>query len=135
MEVLGVDAVRELVVPRVVACTLMTGILDVLGLIMGILGGLTAAVLYGADTAAFVSNLYANATTIDLAGGLIKTFCFGLMISLVCCFKGLSAEGGPIGVGRAVNQAVVIAFVGIFAFDYLFTTTMLGLFPDIQVYR
>jgi phospholipid/cholesterol/gamma-HCH transport system permease protein len=135
MEVLGVDAKRELVLPRVLACTLMTGMLGVLALTVGIAGGLFASTLYGANPAAFLASLFANSTTIDLAGSLIKTFCFGFMISVVCCYKGLTASGGPIGVGRAVNQAVVIAFVGIFAFNYTFTTTMLGLFPDIQVYR
>lgn len=135
MSVLGIDPMRELIIPRVVAVTLMTGILNVLALSTGILGGLVAAVMYGASPAAFVSNLFANSTTIDLAGGLIKTFAFGLIIGVVCCYKGLSARGGPIGVGRAVNQAVVIAFVAIFGFNYAFTTTMLGLFPDVQVYR
>jgi phospholipid/cholesterol/gamma-HCH transport system permease protein len=135
MEVLGVDATRELVLPRIIACTLMTGLLDVLALTVGIVGGLAAATLYGANYAAFLSNLFANSTTIDLAGGFIKTLLFGLIIAVVCCYKGLSAQGGPIGVGRAVNQAVVIAFVAIFVVDYAFTATMLGLFPEIQVYR
>lgn len=135
MEVLGVDATRELVLPRIIACTLMTGLLDVLALTVGIAGGLAAATLYGANYAAFLSNLFANSTTIDLAGGFVKTLLFGLIISVVCCYKGLNARGGPIGVGRAVNQAVVIAFVAIFVVDYGYTATMLGLFPEIQVYR
>ncbi len=135
MEVLGVDPLRELIIPRVVAMTLMTGILDVLALTSGIVGGLAAAVLYGASGPAFMANLFANATTIDVVGGLLKTFGFGLIIGVVSCFKGLHASGGPIGVGRAVNQAVVVAFVAIFAFNYIFTTTMLGLFPEVQVYR
>lgn len=135
MEVLGIDAVRELVLPRVVACTIMTGFLDILGLTLGILGGLVAALMYGADGAAFISNLFANSTTIDLVGSLIKTLCFGAIIAIVCCYKGLNAKGGPIGVGRAVNQAVVISFLTIFAFNDVFSTALLGLFPQIQVYR
>jgi phospholipid/cholesterol/gamma-HCH transport system permease protein len=135
MEVLGVDATRELVLPRIIACTLMTGLLDVLALTVGIAGGLAASTLYGANYAAFLSNLFASSTTIDLAGGFVKTLLFGLIIAVVCCYKGLNARGGPIGVGRAVNQAVVIAFVAIFVVDYVYTATMLGLFPEIQVYR
>jgi phospholipid/cholesterol/gamma-HCH transport system permease protein len=54
---------------------------------------------------------------------------------LVSCYKGYRAKGGPIGVGRAVNQAVVVAFVAIYVFNTMFTQLMLGLNPDMQVFR
>ncbi|MHA6793044.1 MlaE family ABC transporter permease [Pseudonocardia bannensis] len=136
MEVLGVDPVRTLVLPRVIALFIMTGLLDLVALMFGILGGYIAAVpILGANPAAFVDSLFNNLTTTDVWGSVIKTALFGLIIGVVCCYKGLHASGGPIGVGRAVNQAVVIAFAAIWIFNMVFTTILLGLNPDIQVYR
>ncbi|WP_214366571.1 MlaE family ABC transporter permease [Pseudonocardia sp. H11422] len=136
MEVLGVDPVRTLVLPRVIALFIMTGLLDLVALMFGILGGYIAAVpILGANPAAFVDSLFNNLTTTDVWGSVLKTALFGLIIGVVCCYKGLHASGGPIGVGRAVNQAVVIAFAAIWIFNMVFTTILLGLNPDIQVYR
>ena len=56
---------------------------------------------------------------------------FGAIIAIVCCYKGMTASGGAEGVGRAVNQAVVIAFLGVFAFNYVFTQTLLATHPEI----
>lgn len=135
MEVLGIDSVRELVLPRVLACIVMTALLDILGLTLGIFGGLVASVMYGADSAAYLGQLFANATTYDVGGSFLKTMIFGLIIAVVCCYKGLKATGGPIGVGRAVNQAVVISFLLIFIVNDIFDYILLGLFPQILVYR
>lgn len=135
MEVLGVDPVRELVLPRVFAITIMTGLLDLIALIFGVLGGFVAALFFGANSGAFFESFFANATTPDIAGSVIKTTIFGLIIGVVCSYKGLHAKGGPIGVGRAVNQAVVIAFAVIWVVNYLFTTLLLGFFPDMQVWK
>ncbi|GAA5155620.1 ABC transporter permease [Pseudonocardia eucalypti] len=135
MEVLGVDPIRSVIVPRVVAVTLMTGLMDIVALVFGVLGGWLAAIWMGASSAAFYANFWANSTPTDLWGGVVKTFLFGLIIAVVCCYKGYRAVGGPAGVGRAVNQAVVIAFAAIYATNYVFTALLLGLNPYIQVYR
>jgi phospholipid/cholesterol/gamma-HCH transport system permease protein len=60
---------------------------------------------------------------------------FGAIIAIVCCYKGMTASGGAEGVGRAVNQAVVIAIMGVFAFNYVFTQTLLATHPEIAVIR
>ena len=135
MEVLGVDPVRTIILPRVIALTIMTGLMDIVALTCGVLGGYIAAVYYHANADAYFGNFWANATTTDMAGSVTKTALFGLIIGVVCSYKGYRAAGGPIGVGRAVNQAVVIAFAGIWVFNLVFTTMMLGLNPDMQVYR
>jgi phospholipid/cholesterol/gamma-HCH transport system permease protein len=136
MEVLGVDPIRTLILPRVLAITFMTGLLDLVALVFGVLGGYMASVwVLGANSSAFLDNFFANATTTDVWGSVVKTTIFGLLIGVVCCYKGIHAEGGPIGVGRAVNQAVVIAFAAIWIFNYVFTTILLGLNPDMQVYK
>ncbi len=66
---------------------------------------------------------------------LVKSTLFGAMIAIVCCYKGLTASGGAEGVGRAVNQAVVIAFLGIGAIDYAFTQTLLATHPALNTPR
>ena len=136
MEVLGVDPLRTLVLPRIVALFVMTGLLDIVALLFGTLGGFVAAVgVGGATPAAFIDNFFDNATLPDLVGSVVKTALFGLIIGVVCCYKGFRAEGGPAGVGRAVNQAVVVAFAGIWIFNYVFTTILLGLNPGTQVFK
>jgi phospholipid/cholesterol/gamma-HCH transport system permease protein len=136
MEVLGVDPIRALVLPRVIAVTVMTGLLDLVALVCGVVGGYIASVVVlGANSSAFFASFFDNATTTDIWASVAKTTLFGLIISVVCCYKGLHAGGGPIGVGRAVNQAVVIAFAAIWIFNYVFTTILLGLNPSMQVYK
>lgn len=135
MEVLGVDPIRSIILPRVVALVIMTGLMDLVALVFGVAGGWLAAIELGADSNAFFANFWANATTTDMWGSVAKTFMFGLIVGIVCTFKGYRAEGGPMGVGRAVNQAVVIAFALIYSTNYVFTTLLLGLHPYMQVYR
>jgi phospholipid/cholesterol/gamma-HCH transport system permease protein len=136
LEVLGIDPVRALVLPRVIAVTIMTGLLDLVALAFGVVGGYIAAVpIQGASSGAFFASFFANATVTDLWGSVLKTTLFGLIIGVVCAYKGLHAKGGPIGVGRAVNQAVVTAFAAIWIFNYVFTTILLGLNPDMLVYK
>jgi phospholipid/cholesterol/gamma-HCH transport system permease protein len=135
MEVLGVDPIREIILPRILALTVMTGLLDIVALACGVLGGWFAALELGAETSTYFGNFWANATTIELAGSVLKTMIFGLFIGLVCCYKGYRAQGGPMGVGRAVNQAVVVAFAAIYIFNFMFTQLMLGLNPDMLVFR
>lgn len=136
MEVLGVDPIRSLVLPRVVAVTILTGLLDVVALCFGVVGGFIAAVpILGANPWAFYSNLFANLTTTDVWASVLKTTIFGLIIGVVCCYKGMYARGGPIGVGRAVNQSVVIAFATIWVVNVIFTNIVLGLNPEVQVFK
>jgi phospholipid/cholesterol/gamma-HCH transport system permease protein len=136
MEVLGVDPIRTLVLPRVIALTVMTGLLDLVALSFGVVGGFFASVFVGsAAPGAFIDNFFANATVPDLWGSVAKTAYFGFIIGIVCCYKGLTTKGGPIGVGRAVNQAVVISFAAIWIFNYVFTTILLGVNPSMQIFK
>lgn len=136
MEVLGIDPIRDLIVPRVIAVTIMTGLMDLIALVFGVVGGYIAGVgILDANPGAFFNSFFDNATTADIWGSVAKTTVFGLIIGVVCCYKGLHVKGGPIGVGRAVNQAVVSAFAAIWVVNYVFTTILLGLNPQMQVYK
>lgn len=136
MEVLGVDPVRELVLPRILSTAVITGLFDIVALLVGIVGGYVASVvLLGASTSGYVSQFYSQANIADLLGSFVKTFLFGAIVGVVCCYKGLRASGGPSGVGKAVNSAVVISFALIWMVNYVFTNTLLGFAPSTQVFH
>lgn len=136
MEVLGVDPIRTLVLPRVLAVVIMTAILDVMALVVGLASGWAAAgPIFDASYAAYYGSLFDLLNTADLWGSIVKCAGNGLIVGVVCCYIGLRAKGGPMGVGRAVNTAVVISFAGIWVLNFVFTLTLLGLNPDIHVYK
>src|ERR1700712_4664848 len=109
LEVLGVNVVRSIVLPRVISITFLALGLVIVGLLIGLGAGLVAAsVLNNTSVGTFMANFLAIMTTAELVGVVVKTLLTGLFIGIVCAQKGLATKGGPEGVGRAVNQAVVI---------------------------
>ena len=132
LQVLGVDPVKNLVVPRFLALMLVTGLFDIYALLFGIFGGVVATLVNRAPLGPFWATFFTNASVTDLWGSVLKCTMFGAIIAIVCCYKGMTASGGAEGVGRAVNQAVVIAFLGVFAFNYVFTQTLLATHPEIN---
>jgi phospholipid/cholesterol/gamma-HCH transport system permease protein len=135
LQVLGVDPIKNLVVPRFLALMLVTGLFDLYALLFGIFGGILASITYGQPLGPFWNTLFANASTTDLWGSVLKTTIFGAIIAIVACYKGMTASGGAEGVGRAVNQAVVVTFLGIGAFNTVFTQTLLATHPNILVIK
>jgi phospholipid/cholesterol/gamma-HCH transport system permease protein len=131
LAVLGVDAIKNLVVPRFLALMLITGLFNVFALLFGVSGGIVATLVYHEPLGPFWATFFTNASVTDLWGSLIKTTLFGAIIAIICCYKGMSAQGGAEGVGRAVNQAVVMALITVFAFNYVFTQTLLATHPEI----
>ena len=135
LQVLGVDPVKNLVVPRFLSLMLVTALFNVYALIFGTLGGVFVTMANHAPLGPFWATYFDNATITELWASLIKTTIFGGIIAIVCCYKGLTAKGGPEGVGRAVNEAVVLAFMGIGAFNYVFTQALLATNPELTVIR
>jgi phospholipid/cholesterol/gamma-HCH transport system permease protein len=135
LQVLGVDPVKNLVVPRFLALMVVTGLLDIFAVVFGLTAGITTELLYKQPLGGFFATLFANASTTDLWGSVLMCTLFGAIIAIVCSYKGMTASGGAAGVGRAVNQAVVIAFVGVFFFNYVFTAVLLATHPELQTIR
>ncbi len=135
LQVLGVDPVKNLVVPRFLALLIVTALLDIFAIVFGLSAGIAAMLLYDQPLGGFFATLFSNATVTDLWASVMMCTMFGAIIAVVCSFKGMTASGGAAGVGRAVNQAVVISFMGIFAFNYVFTQTMLATNPELQTIR
>jgi phospholipid/cholesterol/gamma-HCH transport system permease protein len=135
LQVLGVDPVKNLVVPRFLSLMLVTGLFNIYAVLFGLFGGILADLLNGGSLGPFWNTLFEGSNTTDLWGSELKAMMYGAIIAIVCCYKGMSASGGAEGVGRAVNEAVVISFLGIGAFNYVFTQTLLATHPQILVIR
>src|ERR687891_1514179 len=135
LQVLGVDPIKNLVVPRFLALMLVTGLFNIWAIIFGLTGGIIATLAFDAPLGPFFATLLTNASTTDLWGSVLKCMIFGGIIAIVSCYKGMTASGGAEGVGRAVNQGVVVEFLGIFAFNYVFTQTLLATHPEISVIK
>jgi phospholipid/cholesterol/gamma-HCH transport system permease protein len=130
LEAIGVDPVRTLVAPRILALMLLTPLLNLIGLIFAALSGLVAELVHHGTSAGFIASFDASFTTVDVFANVVKALMFGLIVGSVCCYKGMHASGGPEGVGRAVNQAVVTSFVAVWIFNFAFNSVYLASFPS-----
>ena len=120
METMGISPTRYLVVPRVVAAVLMLPILTIFADVVAIFGGYLVAVLtLDVSGHTFTSGLRLYFHLRDVFSGLIKSFFFGGIISLMGCYYGLRSEGGAEGVGVATTHAVVASCLLILIVDYL----------------
>jgi phospholipid/cholesterol/gamma-HCH transport system permease protein len=135
LQVLGVRPTR-LIIPWAVALTVMTPLLLLVAIASCLLSGVFAVLLlYDTTLGAFAETFKANFAPPELLGSLFKTAVFGVIIAIVCCYKGMTAKGGPQGVGRAVNQAVVISFAALWVVNYAITSIILALYPQLHGLR
>ena len=125
---LGIDPIERLVVPRVVASTLVGLALNGMVTIVGLIGGyFFSVVLQGATPGLYLSDLTLLVGLSDFLASEAKAAIFGLLAGLTACYLGLNAKGGPKGVGEAVNQTVVFAFMLLFAANSVITALFLQL--------
>ena len=119
MRALGTDPVRKLVAPRILALLVTLPLLTVLADVVGIAGGAFAATsLYGLSIDQFLASVRDGITTDDIIGGVIKPSCFALIIGSIACYKGLTTEGGTVGVGQSTTRAVVLASIVVIIADF-----------------
>lgn len=132
LETLGYDPMAYLVVPRVIAGTLMFPVVVAAAMIMGIACGWAAsALLLNLSSAEFVKGLRLFFLVFDVRYGLVKSASFGLAVTLVGARRGLRAEGGAVGVGAAATSAVVYSAVLILVLDAFWAVTwLLGRDPN-----
>jgi phospholipid/cholesterol/gamma-HCH transport system permease protein len=135
LQVLGVDPVKNLVVPRFLALMLVTGLFNIYALLFGIFGGIVTAVTKGQPLGAVLDDAARQRDDRRPVG-------VGAEDDVVRgdhrdrgCYKGMSASGGAEGVGRAVNESVVIALLAIFAFNYVFEQTLLATHPELLIIK
>ena len=128
MRAMGVDPVRRLVVPKMIAALVMMPILTVVYDAVAILGGALISVSYArVRFSFFMSSAMQKLGYADLVIGLLlKPVIFGFIIAMVSCYLGLRTKGGAAGVREATTNAVVISFVFIFLLDFLITRVTLS---------
>ena len=125
LRALAIDPIGFLIVPRVVGMMISLFCLVVAGNVVAISGGaLFGKLLLNVELSSFLHSFADNLKPWDLAIGLIKAAAFGLAISITSCHFGTSVKGGAVGVGRAVNNAVVAAAVAIMISDNLLTMVL-----------
>jgi phospholipid/cholesterol/gamma-HCH transport system permease protein len=122
---MGVSPVQYLVVPRVLATTIVLPLLAMCFAIAGMFGAWLVAVVWQAiDPGVFFDRIQTFVKWGDIRMLLVKSALFGVIVSTICCKKGFFASGGARGVGEATAKAVVASIVAIFAADYIVTTLM-----------
>ena len=125
---MGVSPVQYLVVPRVLATTIVLPLLAVCFAIAGMFGAWVVAVVWQSiDPGIFFERIQTFVKWSDVRMLLVKSALFGVIVSTICCKKGFHASGGARGVGEATAKAVVSSIVAIFAADYVVTTVMTDL--------
>jgi len=117
---MGVDPIRYLVAPRVLACFLLTPMLTLFADFTGALGGWFVSVVQsGVDAGPYWDYTRTAVDNFDLFSGILKGAFFGAALGLISCYKGFYCKAGAEGVGRACTSAFVTSFIVILALDYV----------------
>src|ERR687888_454855 len=130
-EVLGIDPVQRLIMPRIFAAMIVAILLDAIVSVAGIAGGwFFAVVVQHGTTSSYFASFNELSQVPDLFMALTKAAVFGYVGGTVACYKGFYAKGGPKGVGDAVNQAVVITFLLLFFLNFILTAVYFNFVPQ-----
>lgn len=127
LEMMTINPVSYLVMPRTVSMLIMLPTLSVYTIILGVSGG--AIVSYfqlGITTETYFNNVFESIWLKDMYVGLLKSFVFGLIIASISCANGLKAENGALGVGHATRISVVSSYLMILIMGYFITALFYG---------
>lgn len=120
--VMAVNPIKYLIVPRVIASILVVPVLTIISDYTGIVGGYIVGVkLLNVNEGVYINRTIEILELSDIYNGLVKSAVFGLLLSVIGCYKGYYTKGGARGVGKATTEAVVLACVVIFIADYVLT--------------
>lgn len=119
LQAMGVDPIRYLVVPRFVACILLTPMLTIFADFLGVIGGYLISVkVYDVSAVQYWRFSAQSIELWDVMSGLFKSIFFGGAIAMIACYKGFNSKAGAEGVGRACTEAFVASFVCILTIDF-----------------
>ncbi len=125
LRAMGINPVRYLIIPRIVAATVMLPVVTVFSDAIAVFGGLGVAVFsLGMSPNTYFNSLRDFFFLKDLFSGLIKAVFFGNIIGTMGCFYGFQTEGGAEGVGMATRRAVVASCVYVLILDYLLASVL-----------
>ena len=126
LEMMAVDPLKYVISPKVLAGLISLPLLTAFFDLVGIFGGYLVGVkLLGVNEGAYFGKMATAVMFADIWGGIIKSFCFGLMISWIATFMGFTAEPTTEGVSRATTNTVVITSLSILIVDYILTSLLL----------
>ncbi|MFA5356231.1 MAG: ABC transporter permease [Candidatus Omnitrophota bacterium] len=130
LEAFATSPIKYLVVPRLVALSIMEPLLTLYANLVGIFGGYLICVYkLGVSGGMYRYVTFSALLYKDLFTGLAKALVFGMIIAFVSCYEGFNVEGGAEGVGKATARAVVTMFIMIIACDCFFTALFYFIFP------
>jgi len=133
---MGADPIRYLVVPRFLACLLLTPFLTCYTDLMGALGGWFISVrVYGVPSEPYWSHTCYALEKWDLFAGLLKSVFFGAAIGLISCYKGFTCRQGAEGVGRACTESFVASFIAILVLDFFIGVALKGAYEAIWGFK
>lgn len=128
MVAFGVDPMKKLVVPRLLALMVMVPALTIVCDLISLLGGwVIAKFIAHITTTVYWSAVRERLIFGNLFIGLLKPVIFSFIIAFIACYKGFTAEGGTKGVGRATTQSVVLASITILIVNFFVTKIVFSL--------
>ncbi len=123
LEVMGINSIQYLAVPRIAAATIAVPMLSVVFLFIGNFGSwLVGTKTLMIDEALFFSKLSDFMFISDIAQGVIKAWVFGFVIAIIGTYFGFQVDKGAVGVGRGTNLAVVWGMISVLILDYFLTS-------------
>ena len=128
LEVMGINSIQYLAVPRVVATILALPLLTIIFQFVGNLGAwLVAVKILKIDESIYFSKLSEFMFLSDLVQGIIKAYFFGFLIASIGTYFGFTVKGGAEGVGRNTNLAVIWGMISILVSDFILTSFLIGI--------
>jgi phospholipid/cholesterol/gamma-HCH transport system permease protein len=122
LRVMGVEPVRHLVAPILLAMLIMMPVLTMFANAAALVGGgLYTNISLQMPLSVFIAQCFDVLDAFDVAQGLYKGLVFGTLIALIACSNGFSVSGGAEGLGRATTRSVVLSIAAIVVADMIFT--------------
>lgn len=122
LQTLSIDPVKYIVVPRILATTIIMPLLNLFCIMFGVAAGFVISVYsLGVGAQTYTEAIKINVVITDVTYGLIKSVVFGFLTSIICSYKGMNTTGGARGIGISTTQSVVYSCVTIFVANYILT--------------
>ncbi|MFQ5591783.1 MAG: MlaE family ABC transporter permease [Phycisphaerae bacterium] len=136
LRVMGADPIRQLVVPRFLACILLAPLLTFSCDLFGSLSGwFVAIMLKGIPSSPYWYYISDAIETWDVVVGFVKSVVFGGLIGVIACYKGFYCRAGAEGVGRACTESFVTSFIVILVTDFFIGTFLSGVYRGIYGFK
>jgi len=127
LRTLRINVYQYLIVPRVLAGTVILPFLSLFSMIAGIIGGYMVSVhVLGMNSELYKSGIREIVELFDIEGGMIKSCIFGFILTSVGCYKGYFTSGGAMGVGKSTTQSVVVGSILIIVANYFLAVLLFG---------